>query len=248
MPFKHGGIIVIDFHSHILPGIDDGSRNIEETKQMIHEEINQGVTRIIATPHFYASRTSASHFLDTRRQNEEQLREALQDMDQAPEVRVAAEVYYFPGIGRADILDDLTIQGTNILLVEMPFTQWKEEMYREIKDLIRKRKFTLILVHVERYYDFQKDRLTWDKIMALPLIAQINSGSFIKKGFLDKKHRWAMNFLDNHEKVLLGTDCHNMDTRKPNMGPGRKSIVKTLGQETLDRIDSLGQSLLGDVR
>lgn len=239
---------MIDFHSHILPGIDDGSRDIEETKQLIYEEINQGVTRIIATPHFYANKSSAKQFLEAREKSEEKLRKAMQEMQQAPEVRIAAEVYYFPGISRADILDDLTIQGTKILLVEMPFTQWKEEMYQEIKELIRRRKFTLILVHVERYYDFQKDRLTWDKIMALPLICQINSGSFIKKGFLDKKHRWAMSFLDNHEKVLLGTDCHNMDTRKPNMGPGRKSIVKTLGQETLDRIDSLGQSLLGDIR
>ena len=235
---------MIDFHSHILPGIDDGSKDIDETKQLIYEEINQGVTRIIATPHFYANRTSAKQFLEARSKGEEKLREALKDMQQAPEVRVAAEVYYFPGISRAEILSDLTIQGTNILLIEMPFTQWKEEMYQEIKNLVRKRKFTVILVHVERYYDFQKDRLTWEKIMALPLICQINSGSFIKKGFLDKKHRWAMNFLENHEKVLLGTDCHNLDTRKPNLEPGRKSIAKTLGHETLARIDRLGESLL----
>ena len=236
---------MIDFHSHILPGIDDGSRDVDETKQLIYEEINQGVTRIIATPHFYAQKSSAKQFLEARRKSEEKLREGLKDMAEAPEVRVAAEVYYFPGISRAEILDELTIEGTDILLLEMPFTQWKEEVYREVKDLVRKRKFTLVLVHVERYYDFQRDRLTWDKIMALPLICQINSGSFIKKGFLDKKYRWAMHFLDNHEKVLLGTDCHNMSTRNPNMKAGRKAIARNLGQETLDRIDRLGESLLG---
>ncbi len=238
------GITVIDFHSHILPGIDDGSRDIDETKQLIYEEINQGVTRIIATPHFYAQKSSARQFLEARQKSQEKLKEGLKDMKEAPEVRVAAEVYYFPGISRAEILDEVTIEGTDILLLEMPFTQWKEEMYREVKDLVRKRKFTLVLVHVERYYDFQRDKLTWDKIMALPLICQINSGSFIKKGFLDKKHRWAMHFLDNHEKVLLGTDCHNLNTRRPNMKEGRKAIAKSLGQETLDRIDHLGQSLL----
>ena len=235
---------MIDFHSHILPAIDDGSRDVEETKQLLHEEMNQGVTSIIATPHFYANKSSAKAYLEARKKSEEKLRTVLKDMRQAPQVRVAAEVYYFPGISRAEILDDLTIEGTRILLLEMPFTQWKEEMYQEVRDLIRKRRFTLILVHVERYYDFQKDKLTWEKIMALPLICQINSGSFIKKGFLDKKPRWALQFLDSHERVLLGTDCHNMDNRKPNMEAGRASIAKALGKETLDRIDRLGESLL----
>lgn len=45
---------MIDFHTHILPGIDDGSRSVEMTMQMLNAETEQGVTGIVATPHFYA--------------------------------------------------------------------------------------------------------------------------------------------------------------------------------------------------
>ena len=57
---------MIDFHTHILPGIDDGSRNIDMTVAMLSEEVSQGVTAVVATPHFYANRTSVAAFLERR--------------------------------------------------------------------------------------------------------------------------------------------------------------------------------------
>lgn len=59
----NGDTPMIDVHCHILPGIDDGSRNIEESKALISEEMNQGINTIIFTPHFYAQRDSVGHFL-----------------------------------------------------------------------------------------------------------------------------------------------------------------------------------------
>ena len=57
---------MIDVHCHILPGIDDGSRNTEESKALISEEMNQGINTIIFTPHFYAGKDSVENFLDRR--------------------------------------------------------------------------------------------------------------------------------------------------------------------------------------
>ena len=58
--------IMIDFHSHILPGIDDGSQTVNETVEMLRMEKQQGCVKVIATPHFYADYDSAGRFLDNR--------------------------------------------------------------------------------------------------------------------------------------------------------------------------------------
>ena len=64
---------MIDFHTHILPGIDDGSRNSEESIQMLNLEQEQGITKIVFTPHFYANRNSVERFLKRREASYERL-------------------------------------------------------------------------------------------------------------------------------------------------------------------------------
>ena len=60
---------MIDFHTHILPGIDDGSRSVEMTMQMLNAETEQGVTGIVATPHFYAHKSNIEDFLAVREES-----------------------------------------------------------------------------------------------------------------------------------------------------------------------------------
>ena len=55
---------MIDFHTHILPGIDDGSHSTEMTKEMLRREAQMGVTHVYATPHFYAHRSNIGRFLE----------------------------------------------------------------------------------------------------------------------------------------------------------------------------------------
>ena len=69
---------MIDFHTHILPGIDDGSRDIQMTEQMLEKEAASGVTLVYATPHFYAHRTGVSSFLAKRDASYRKVRELLE--------------------------------------------------------------------------------------------------------------------------------------------------------------------------
>ena len=87
---------ITDFHSHILPGIDDGSRCVEESIAMLRMEAEQGITQVIATPHFYPSHHRPEDFLAKRREAEEGLQEARSGQDGLPRVLVGAEVYFFP--------------------------------------------------------------------------------------------------------------------------------------------------------
>ena len=233
---------MIDFHTHILPGIDDGSRDIEQTKELLRQAHAQGVTRILATPHFYADSVSAGHFLEKRKESLSKVRGLSEETDWIQEIRTAAEVYYFPNVGKADVLPELCMEGSNLLLLEMPFVQWTKGMYRDIEYILERRKLKVMLAHVERYYEFQKDKSIWNAVFELPLYAQINAGSFQRRG----KRSFALKFIKAGHQVLLGSDCHNPEIRPSNLQAGREVIGKKLGEAVLEEIDARGRLLWED--
>ena len=110
---------MIDFHSHILPSIDDGSKDVEMSLQMVALLQKQGVDTVCATSHFYATQRSPERFLQRRAEAYEALRAALPE--DAPAIRLGAEVLYFPGISHMAALPQLCLEGTKLLLLEMPF-------------------------------------------------------------------------------------------------------------------------------
>ena len=83
---------MIDFHTHILPAIDDGSRDIEQTKELLRQAHEQGIHHILATPHFYADRDSAGRFLKKREESFDEVKKLREKEDWIPEIRTAAEV------------------------------------------------------------------------------------------------------------------------------------------------------------
>ena len=231
---------MIDFHSHILPGFDDGSKNTQMSLAMIEEERKQGVHAIVATPHFYADEDSVERFLKRRVHSYERLQEEAGKQNiELPKMYLGAEVYYFPGIGQASMISQLCIQKTGILLLEMPFTQWTSDMLDNVRALVNRPNIKVVLAHIERFYDFQKRKEVWDEIMDLPIYRQMNAGPFLNW----KKRRKCLKLLKQQGEVLLGSDCHNLDSRKPNLALGRAVIAEKLGQEYLDRTDALEKRL-----
>lgn len=163
-----------------------------------------------------------------------------------PQIQVGAEVYYFPGMGRADKLASLCIDGTDIILIEMPFDQWTQDILNEIRNVLTRQKLRVVLAHVERYPEFQRDRQIWDQVMRLPLTLQVNAGSFLKSR---GKRKFCLNLLKDHENVILGSDCHNLRNRVPNLEEARKVIVRKLGQQRTELLDDTVMRLLdGDKR
>lgn len=241
---------MVDFHTHILPGIDDGSQDESMTREMLFEESRQGVVSVVATPHFYADQMSVDGFLKNRSaalDKTERIR--LEAEKPVPEIIAGAEVYYFYGIGRAAEVSRLCINGTQVLLLEMPFEQWTDDVYKDVENLISRQKLTIVLAHIERYVRFQKKMDVWERIMELPLHMQINAGSFVNKGrFLrpDRKWKFCMDFLQKHPDILhMGSDCHNMTSRRPNLLKGREAVAARLGEKALERIDVSTAQLLG---
>lgn len=228
---------MIDFHSHILPAIDDGSKSVEMSLQMLAALKEQGVDTVAATSHFYATQRTPQHYLERRQEAFEKLKPALPE--DAPEILLGAEVLYFPGISRMEMLPELCLQGTNLLLLEMPFETWSGYMVREVHEIARSGRFTLLLAHIERYF-FQQPISVWDGFLEEDILMQSNADFFLPF----QTRRKALRLLREGRIHLLGTDCHNMTSRPPRMAEARSMISRRLGPDVLEDIDELGDMIL----
>lgn len=234
---------IIDCHTHILPGVDDGSDSVETTKQLLKLEEKDGVTDIFLTPHFYASRNSITRFLEKREESFEKLLSVIDGTGYKEEnFYKGAEVYYFEDMSRAEDLNKLCIGDTNYILIEMPFAGWTKKNIEEIEYIIDERNMKVIIAHLERFHKFQKNKEYFERLLELDLMIQLNGEAFLE-GFFSK--RWADKLLAGRKNVILGSDCHNLTSRIPNLNSARDKIRKKHGQDVLDLIDGNGESIIG---
>lgn len=229
--------MIVDFHSHVLPRIDDGSKNLEMTTAMLKESKKAGVQIQVVTPHFYADQMIPDRFLEKR---EKAFMETYPIANRLGIKLIrGVEVAFIPNMSEWNDLDKLCIEGTNLLLIEMPFAQWKKKDIDEISNLTY-RDVRPVIAHFERFVPYQKDRSSIDRLIEMNLIYQFNCEnllSFFSRG----KQLKLMNECDN---VVLGTDAHNMDSRKPNLKQGREVIKKRYGEDYLRIIDDYSSQLL----
>ena len=228
---------IIDFHSHVLPGIDDGSKDTNMSLRMLKESAEQGIKLMVATPHFYASKNTPDKFLKNRQAAYDSLKDQL--TDELPDIRLGAEVAHFCGMGRADDIGSFAIEDTNLILVEMPFRPWGKSDIKEL-ELLLERDYMPVMAHIERFIQFQKDRKLFDRLLDMHVYIQVNSEALI-----DWRMRFkVLKFFKGGHVDLLGSDCHNVSTRPQNLKKGRDIIEKKLGAEYLDKIDRLSEWLL----
>lgn len=222
---------MIDFHTHILPEMDDGSRSAEQSVAMLREECAQGMETVVLTPHFYPRNESPARFMKRREEAFLRLKNAMAGEADMPELRLGAEVYFFDGISESDMLADLTVAGTELLLVEMPMSRWNDRMLAELAGISRKAGLTPVIAHVDRYLRLNGRRLP-DMLAELPVLVQANAGFFLEL----HSRRLAMRLLRQGKIHLLGSDCHNMTSRTPNLGVAKEKIIRALGSEGLETV------------
>lgn len=229
---------VIDIHTHVLPRMDDGSRNTEMSVQMLQILRSMKVITVVATPHYYGHRESVDSFLERREQSWQTLKEHItQDL---PEIRLGAEVAFGIRLLEESKLDALCIAGTRTLLLEMPFSQWSEMELNVVSSLCLDRKYQVVLAHLERFVDLQKNPDILNRILQLPVYIQINAEAILP---MFKRKRWVDMFR-NGQAHLLGSDCHNLTGRKPNLKAARDILGRKVGQDCLNYIDACGWALL----
>lgn len=211
---------MFDFHTHILPGIDDGSRSVQESVAMIEELTRQGATGIAATPHFYAQRSSPERFFKKRASAWTKLEPYLRA--DLPEIRLGAEVQYFEGINHCDGMEQFCIGGTRLLLLEMPVCTWTGRMVDAVAEMNSRENMRILLAHIERYLPYG-NRAAWERLAERGVLIQASTGFFLEQ------RRKAMKLLRDGYIHFLGTDSHNMAARKPDLAPALEIITRKKG-------------------
>ncbi len=218
---------MIDFHSHILPKMDDGSHSVEETVALLQLLSQQGIKRVAATPHFFPSRESISDFLERREQSYFELQQAIQDAE-FPKIHLGAEISYYEGISKLENIPSLCLTHSNLLLVEMPMAKWSDYAVHEIMELACLPKTKVMLAHVERYRSFQNNQV-WQQLLENDILMQVNASYFLR--FATK--RKALLQLQNQEIHFLGSDCHDLKVRPPKIGDAYAIVEQKLGTDFL---------------
>ena len=231
--------MMIDIHSHVLPGIDDGSGSVEESLAMLRASACQGIDCIAATPHFYPMEDTPEKFLTRREEAAERLRSAWRPG--LPKLLLGAEVYFFEGMSRVEALDMFCLEGSRVLLVEMPFGPWPEWAVSEVVSLRERRGLTVVLAHIERYFRWQPKGI-WDELPDMGILTQCNAGFF-----LDWKTRGKARRMFKQGKIsFLGSDAHNMTSRPPRLGDAMTFLGRT-GRSTLEENISQVFSDMGEM-
>ena len=227
--------MIIDCHTHLLPSIDDGARDLSLSLEMLQEEARQGVNLIIATPHFYGDRDRMENFIQRRTHAFDKVKELLDNDPSLPKIKLGAEVAYFPGISKAEGIEQLCIEGTNAFLLEMPFKPWDEKVINEVLSLANDRGLKVVLAHIERYLRFPGQREKLEILASIPVCFQVNAESLLEEGFFRKKRSLELiSWFETNRVCLMGSDTHNMETRKPNLELGRNK----LSSQALNAIDN----------
>lgn len=230
--------MMIDVHAHILPGMDDGSENTAESIKLLRMMKEQGTDAVCATSHFYASREDPEHFLKRRKASCDRLEEVIRESGEVlPLIRCGAEIRYFEGIGYNEDVLKLRTEGTDVVLLEMPFEHWTEKMLTEVLRLGETSK--VILAHTERYLSYDNMK-SLDMLHRNGMLFQSNAEIFIPV----MQRRKALKYLNDGFVDIIASDAHSVDERPPQTGPAMEYISKKAGEDALRHLEDVQRSLL----
>ena len=225
-------ILTTDFHTHILPNVDDGSTSVEESANLVRQEIEQGVHTIFLTPHFNAKKLYPEEFISKRNGAVEELRHPLNITDPIPNFVMGAEVQYCAGMCHWEQLDLLTLGDSGYILIEMPLGPWNDHVFKELETIYTERNIVPILAHIERYITPFNMKKTLQRLSCFPVLLQVNC-SYINNRCTRKK---AIKLLNSRKIHLIGSDCHRADWRPPDIKQTREILEKHLTPDAMSHL------------
>ena len=212
---------MIDIHSHILPGVDDGAESIEMALKIAEESVKQGLTGIAATPHFMEEgyRMNPSEL----KERVERLQEEIDNKGLELKVYPGAEVFIYPSLVE-DYEKGLvpTINEGRYIFLELPLDRipvYTEELLYNLKTAGTE----IVLCHPERYQELMKDPNILYNWVKEGIYGQLNTGSILGD-FGERVKKTAELLLENNLVHLIGSDLHSLDRRRQNLRDGLEII------------------------
>lgn len=229
---------MIDFHSHILPQIDDGSKSYDETIEMLEEAKNAGFEKIISTSHYIEKYYEI---------NEEQRLQLLKNINfQDIKLYLGSEIYVTNEI--VQLLKDKkasTINNSRYVLYELPMHS-KNMNDKEIIYRIVENGYVPIIAHPERYSYVQESPEYVEELAEMGALFQSNYGSIIGM-YGEKAKKTVKKLLKQNLIHFLGSDVHRPEQIYPKISKILKKLNKIVSQEKLEELTTLNaQKVLND--
>ena len=223
----------IDIHSHILPALDDGAKDLKKTREMFQIAYDEGIRGIIATPHFFASRKSASP--EQIRATIARVHEEMEDWGFSIKLYSGNEIYYRSEVPELlEAGDILTLADSQYVLVEFdPMTE-----YSYLRDGILKLDsygYIPILAHTERYECLFEKKERLQRVKDHGGLIQVNASSF-QGGMFDEMGKRARYIMKNELLDFVGTDSHSTGKRSPRIKETASYLYKKLGRKRAEEI------------
>ena len=228
-----------DLHTHILPGMDDGAKDVETSLAMLYRQREQRVRGVALTPHFYREEDRPEHFFHRRQKAWDRLR---QGMDRAggmfPELILGAEVAWVPGMNRWDGLERFCLGESRYMLLELPDAPWKSTMIDQIYDMAEGGGIVPILAHLDRYFRSQKPEYIRE-LLGTGVPVQISAESMMHL----LQRRGVAKRIKDAENCMLISDCHDLVHRTPNLNQGFVQARKSLPPEQVSAMRRYSQTI-----
>ncbi|MBQ2933283.1 MAG: hypothetical protein IJE02_01535 [Clostridia bacterium] len=233
----------LDIHAHILPAVDDGAKDMETALALLEMLKSQGVTDVIATPHFYPDTDNAEDFAELTQKAYNELKEEIKYKD-LPNVYLGCELRYFSGMGKSRAIKQFVIKNTNYLLLELPYgAPVTKTVLQDIIDISERQGLVPILAHIERYNRVSGFKKLLKLIADGYALAHINAGAVVTK----ESVRLCDKLIKGGYVSFLASDTHSPQNRPPLLEAAFDTIGERLGRSAANRLKLKSVRLLEEI-
>jgi len=222
--------LFFDIHAHVLPAVDDGAKNLEESIKLLEQLKRQGITHVMATPHFYPQEDNFEDFFDKISNAYETLNSAIENKD-LPKVYLGCEMLYCRWATSSELIAHFCLSKSNHILLELTDFDIDNKFFVDVIRL-KMSGYEPIIAHPERYYHAPNFRKFLRFLKDVEITVQINAESL----FIPAYKTPIRKLITGDYNVILGSDTHNSEDRPPMLEKALKHIADNYGEENCKKI------------
>jgi len=232
---------MIDLHCHILPGIDDGAKDMNESLALVKAAISDGISHIVCTPHIQLGRFDNN--LNTISNAFDKLTEAVKlnnlsiklafaaEVRLCPEIMILAKQKKLPFLGQ---WQESTGQVKDVLLLELPHSHIPPGT-EQLITWLHKNHIIPMIAHPERNRDIIADFTKFKRLSKLNCLFQITAASLCGD-FGEVPQQISEQLLIDDDVTIIASDAHSVKRRPPKLTQARLAAAKIVGEERVQQL------------